>query len=65
MKPSQRPSCRSHGQALTEYLVASTLVLLLLLGASNGGDEGSALGQLLDAVHTAFARFSHFISLPL
>ncbi|MDY0073863.1 MAG: hypothetical protein RBR77_14615 [Thauera sp.] len=53
------------GQAMTEYLIASTLVLLLLLGSSHGGDESSALGQLLAAVRTAFERFSHFVSLPL
>lgn len=53
------------GQAMTEYLVASVVVLLLLLGSSHGGDKGSTLGQLLEAVRTVFDRFSHFISLPL
>lgn len=59
----QAPLRTQRGQALSEYLVASAVVLSLLALAHQG--EGSALDQLLDAFRLGFARFSHFISLPL
>ncbi|WP_345794994.1 hypothetical protein AAG895_08150 [Thauera sp. JM12B12] len=51
------------GQALAEYLVA-LLVLTLLLGVAFGGED-AAINALLDAIGTAFARQSAFMSLPL
>ena len=51
------------GQALTEYLVA-LLVLVMLFGMSSTG-EGAVIDTLLTAVRTAFERQSAFMSLPL
>jgi len=54
---------RAQGQALTEYLVA-LLVLVMLFGMSSTG-EGAVIDTLLTAVRTAFERQSAFMSLPL
>lgn len=56
-------SAAAPGQALTEYLVA-LLVLMMLVGVAFSGDE-SAVDTLLAAVRTAFDRQSAFMSLPL
>lgn len=51
------------GQALTEYLVA-LLVLMMLVGIAFTGEE-SVVDTLLAAVRRAFDRQSAFMSLPL
>lgn len=51
------------GQAMTEYLVA-LLVLMMLVGVSFAG-EASIVDTFLKAVRTAFNRHSAFMSLPL
>lgn len=54
---------RERGQALTEYLVA-LLVLMMLIGFAFTGED-SVIDTLLAAVRTAFNRQSAFMSLPL
>lgn len=54
---------RERGQALTEYLVA-LLVLMMLIGFAFTG-EASIIDTLLAAVRTGFNRQSAFMSLPL
>ncbi|WP_297361448.1 hypothetical protein [Thauera sp.] len=54
---------RERGQALTEYLVA-LLVLMMLFGMASAG-ENSVVDTLLAAVRRAFERYSAFMSLPL
>ncbi|OJZ20240.1 MAG: hypothetical protein BGP21_00935 [Thiobacillus sp. 65-29] len=56
-------SNRQLGQAMTEYLVA-LLVVMLMIGISFAG-EGSVIDLFLDAVKTAFDNLGSFISLPL
>lgn len=51
------------GQAMTEYLVA-LLVLMMLVGVSFAG-EASIVDTFLNAIRTAFNRQSAFMSLPL
>jgi hypothetical protein len=51
------------GQSMTEYLVAS-IVLLMLIAVPVEGKE-SVVVMFLEAVRTAFARLSAFVSLPL
>lgn len=54
---------RERGQALTEYLVA-LLVLMMLFGIASAGED-SVVDILLAAVRSAFERYSAFMSLPL
>lgn len=58
-----RRACRSRGQAMVEYLVASAVVLALIAIPIDGSD--SPLGWLLQAVRTAYDRFVSTISLSL
>jgi len=53
----------ARGQAMTEYLVA-LLVLMMLIGVSFTGED-SVIDTLLTAIRTAFNRQSAFMSLPL
>lgn len=63
MKTRQtRPRRRHRGQAMTEYLVAALVVIMLVAIPISGGD--SALALLLDSLRVAFARLSSFLSLP-
>lgn len=57
------PIRTARGQAMTEYLVA-LLVLMMLVGVSFVGDE-SIIDTFLNAIRTAFNRQSAFMSLPL
>ena len=57
MKSPQR------GQAMTEYLVAM-LVVMMMIGISFTG-EVSVIDLFLNAVQTAFDNLSSFLSLPL
>ncbi len=57
MKSPQR------GQAMTEYLVAM-LVVMMMIGVSFSG-ETSVIDLFLDSVQTAFDNLSSFLSLPL
>lgn len=57
MKTMQR------GQAMTEYLVAM-LVVMMMVGVSFSG-EVSVIDLFLNAVKTAFDNLSSFLSLPL
>jgi hypothetical protein len=58
--PARNREC---GQALTEYLVA-LLVLMMLFGIASAGED-SVVDILLAAVRSAFERYSAFMSLPL
>lgn len=51
------------GQAMTEYLVAM-LVVMMMVGVSFSG-EVSVIDLFLNAVKTAFDNLSSFLSLPL
>lgn len=51
------------GQAMTEYLVAM-LVAMMMIGVSFAG-ETSVIDLFLDSVKTAFDNLSSFLSLPL
>lgn len=51
------------GQAMTEYLVAM-LVVMLVVGVSFAG-ESSVIELFLNSVHAAFDNLSSFLSLPL
>ncbi len=50
---------RRRGQSTVEYLIISVLVIVLLL---NGNP--SPVERFFDAIKTAYARFSHAMSLP-
>jgi hypothetical protein len=54
---------RQLGQAMTEYLVA-LLVVMMMIGISFAGED-SVIDLFLEAVKTAFDSLSSFISLPL
>jgi hypothetical protein len=54
---------RQYGQAMTEYLIAM-MVTMLLVGVSFSGEE-SVIDLFLAAVNTAFDHLSGFMSLPL
>lgn len=58
---ANRPA-RHRGQAMTEYLVAAIVVLMLVAAPVSGGE--SVLSLLLDSIGLAFARLSSFLSLP-
>ncbi len=60
---SHRLRATASGQAMTEYLVA-LLVLMMLVGVSFAG-EASIVDTFLNAIRTAFNRQSAFMSLPL
>ena len=51
------------GQAMTEYLVA-LLVVMMMIGVSFSGEQ-SVIGTFLAAVQKAFQKLSSFLSLPL
>ena len=51
------------GQAMTEYLVA-LLVVMMMIGVSFAG-EASVIDMFLAAIKTAFNKLSSFLSLPL
>lgn len=51
------------GQAMTEYLVAM-LVVMMMVGVSFAG-EGSVIELFLNAVQSSFDNLSSFLSLPL
>ena len=51
------------GQAMTEYLVAM-LVVMMMVGVSFAG-ENSVIDLFLNSVQTAFDNLSSFLSLPL
>ena len=50
---------RHRGQSTVEYLIISVLVIVLLI---NGNP--SPIERFFDALKTAYARFSHAMSLP-
>ena len=54
---------RQTGQAMTEYLVAM-LVVMMMIGISFSGDA-SVIDLFLNSVQTAFDNLSSFLSLPL
>jgi Flp pilus assembly pilin Flp len=54
---------RQSGQAMTEYLVAM-LVVMMMVGISFTG-EASVIDLFLAAVKTAFNKLSSFLSIPL
>lgn len=54
---------RQSGQAMTEYLVAM-LVVMMMVGVSFSG-KSSVIDLFLAAVKTAFNRLSSFLSIPL
>ena len=54
---------RQTGQAMTEYLVAM-LVVMMMIGISFSG-EISVIDLFLNSVQTAFDNLSSFLSLPL
>ncbi len=56
-------SRRDAGQAMTEYLVA-TLVVMMMIAVSFSG-ESSVIDLFLESVKTAFSKLSSFLSLPL
>lgn len=61
--PGLSRRARPRGQASMEYVVVClALALALGIGMSN---EQSVLWQLLDALRTAYQRFSYALSLPL
>lgn len=51
------------GQAMVEYLVGGTLVLLLLAVPIDG--HRSALAMLIEAIRHAYARFVTALALPV
>ena len=51
------------GQAMTEYLVAM-LVVMMMIGVSFAGED-SVIDLFLDAVQSSFDNLSSFLSLPL
>lgn len=53
---------KQHGQAMTEYLVA-TLVVMMMVGISFSGEE-SVIDLFLNAINTAFSNLSSFLSIP-
>lgn len=53
---------RNSGQSLTEYLVATSALLVALFVPWNG--EQSAVVQFLEAVRTFHASASYALSLP-
>ena len=54
---------RQHGQAMTEYLVAM-LVVMMMIGVSFAGED-SVIDLFLNAVQSSFDNLSSFLSLPL
>ncbi len=55
-------SRRQSGQAMTEYLVAM-LVVMMMVGVSFSG-QASVIDLFLNSVKTAFNNLSGFLSLP-
>ncbi len=54
---------KQSGQAMSEYLVAM-LVVMMLIGISFSG-KSSVIDLFLASVKTAFSKLSSFLSLPL
>ena len=62
MSRRSSPRLQQSGQAMIEYVVVcSALVLVLVISA---GDDKSALMQLINAFQRAFRDYSYIISLP-
>jgi Flp pilus assembly pilin Flp len=59
MNPSNYLLRRQSGGASVEYLLIAALVIVVLI---NG--DPSPLERFFDAMKTAYARFSHAMSLP-
>lgn len=57
------PHFLQRGQAMTEYLVAM-LVVMMMIGISFTG-QTSVIDLFLNSVQTAFDNLSSFLSLPL
>jgi hypothetical protein len=54
---------RDKGQAMTEYLVA-TLVVMMMIAVSFSG-EASVIDLFLASMKAAFSKLSSFLSIPI